>query len=76
MKHEHKQILRNLRIQNGNIQTSATEKAIARNARKAAKPLFRAVAKLARQIRREVDATLAATKTWDGTFSARYRSAN
>jgi hypothetical protein len=74
MKHEHKQILRNLRIQNGNIKTSATEKAIARNERKTAKPALLSLGKLARQIRRELDAELSQTKTWDGTFSARYRA--
>lgn len=74
MKHEHKQILRNLRNQARPLKASATEKAIARNARKEAKPLLARVAKLAKQIRAEVSATLAGEKTWDGTFSARYRA--
>jgi len=74
MKYENKQVLRNLRKQNGNIITDKTEKAIARNFRKLAKPALQSLAKLARQIRREVDAELSTTKTWDGTFSARYRA--
>lgn len=74
MKTEHKNILRNLRKQSGSIVTDASEKAFRRNARKEAKPLFSAMSKLFRQVRREVDAEIASTLTWDETFSARYRA--
>lgn len=65
MKIEHKNILRNLRKQNGSIVTDTTEKAIARHERKEAAPLMREVAKLHKQIRREVEATLKTAPSWE-----------
>mgnify|MGYP003348798619 CR=1 FL=1 len=69
MKIEHKQILRNLRKQNGSIVTDATEKAIARHVRKETKPILAATRKLYKQIRREVDATLANGVSWEKCFA-------
>lgn len=65
MKIEHKQILRNLRKQNGSFANDAVEKSISRHERKENAPLLREVAKLHKQIRREVDAKLKTMPSWE-----------